>query len=187
MLNQCKSTILSNVLNDFVIPFLVGVTSYILIAKLDDWKNRKKHSRLGVAIIGSLIEEVKTGITILNQFQATNELPLTFIPTKSWSGNATVNDDILLRIIKVDKDVKHKHFPPSEILIHCKNYFEMMATQWNNNIILLEKNTPPEIVIGQAKGMLQHGNFLIAAQGVLAMLETTVKLLKANSQKTFPC
>ena len=178
--------ILSDFFNDFVIPFLVGVTSYILIAKIDDCKNRKKHSRLGVAIIGSLIEEVKTGIAIMNQFQATNELPLTFIPTKSWSGNATVNDDILLRIIEVDKDVKHKHFPPSEILIHCKNYFEMMATQWNNNIISLEKNTPPEIVIVQAKGMLQHGNFLIAAQGVLAMLETTKRLLNGNLVRFCP-
>lgn len=186
MCNQEQNSMLSEVLKDFVFPFLVGLTSYVLVAKIDEWKTRKKHSRLGVAIMASLIEEVKNGIGILNHFEASKDLPTTFIPNKSWSGTATVNDDVLLRIIEVDKDIKHEHYPPTDIRIHCKNYFDMMASQWNSNIMSLEKNTPQQIVIAQAQSMITNGKYLEAAQGVLAMLETTKKLLKNNSNKIIP-
>jgi hypothetical protein len=186
MSNQDESLILYEVLKELVLPFLVGLTSYLLVAKIDEWKSRKKHSRLGVAIMASLIEEVKTGISILNHFETSKELPILFIPNKSWYGNATVNDDVLLRIIEVDKVIKYKHFPPSEIRIHCKNYFEMMASQWNNNIMSLEKNTPPLNVIAQAQGMLTKGEYLKAAISVLAMLERTKELLKDNAKKVIP-
>ena len=73
----------------FVGPFFVGLTSYILIAKCDEWKTRKKQSKIGVSIIDSLIEEVNTGIRIFYQFNNQKDLPTAYLPNKSWSGIST--------------------------------------------------------------------------------------------------
>lgn len=170
----------------FVGPFFVGLTSYILIAKCDEWKTRKKQSKIGVSIIDSLIEEVNTGISIFHQFNNEKDLPTAYLPNKSWSGISTINDDVLLRIIEVSENINVNHFPPKEIRIHCKNYFEMIAGQWNANVQSINESTPNVIIINTADKLINQSRFLDAAIGVQKMLNQTRELLLKNSKKTFP-
>lgn len=185
MCHSQNNTIME-ILKGFIGPIFIGFLSYLLTAKLDDWKNRKKQSKLGVAIMDSLIEEVTNGIGILTHFQNSNELPTVFMPNKSWNGQSTINDEILLRIIEVSENIQPDNFPPKDIRIHCKNYFDMIAGQWNSNINSLEKNVSPQIVIATANGYVGERRFLEASLGVLGMLNQTRTLLLKNVKRTIP-
>lgn len=165
------------ILKDFVFPICVGLITYLLFAKLDDWKKRRSQSRLGVAIIDALIEEVKNGIEILDRFIKTQKPSGVALPRKSWSGMNTISDDVLLRIIEVSKDVTPEDFPPKDIRIHCKNYFDHMAPTWDT----IESGQPDWHK--RAAGLIRYPE---AAKGVLTMLEQTRKLLETNSNRMMP-
>ena len=49
-----------------VFPFFVAIACYVLFDRLGEWKQRRRTSKLGVAIIESLVEEVRNGLDILN-------------------------------------------------------------------------------------------------------------------------
>lgn len=178
---HCHSNFILEILKGISGPIFIGFLSYVITAKLDDSKNRRKQSKLGVAIMDSLIEEVENGVGILTQYQNSTELPTVFMPTKSWNGQTTINDEVLLRIIEAD------HFPPKDIRIHCKNYFDMIALQWNQNINSLEKGVPVALVISVARLLASNGSqTLEGSKGVLKMLQQTRTLLFNNSKTVIP-
>lgn len=182
---KSETNTLFEIFKNFVTPVAIGFVSYIITAKLDDWKNRKKQSKLGESIMDSLIEEVTTGVNILTNFNTNKELPTAYLPNKSWIGISTINDEILLRIIEVSEDVAAESFPSKEIRIHCKNYFDMITAQWNANIDSMI-NTPPDLIIARADDLVNGRRFLEAATSVLKMLIQTKKLLHDNSNQQFP-
>ena len=92
---------------------------------------------------------------------------------------ATINDDILLRIIEVSKDKIVGIYHPKDIRIHCKNYFDHITCSWNDNL-----SAPFNTLFAQ--NLIQKGGYLTAAKDVLIMLEQTQMLLLKNSKETFP-
>lgn len=171
---------LVEIVKDFIFPIGVGLITYLLFAKLDEWKKRRSQSRLGVAIIDALIEEVKNGIKILDRFIKTQQPSGSALPRKSWTGMNTISDDVLLRIIEVSKDVAPKNFPPKDIRIHCKNYFDHMAPTWD---IVESGQTGWESTAASA---ITTAKYPEAARGVLMMLEQTKGLLETNSRRMMP-
>jgi hypothetical protein len=175
-------------IENFLFPFLVAVLGYILIVKLDEWRKRKSYSRLGAVIIESLIEEVNTGITSLRTtrdvsngtVQKPNNYSIARLPRKSWNGMTTIPDEVLLRIIEVTKGVTPIHFPPREIRIHCKNYFDHMAPNWDQ--VVSNPTKSKEAIIHY----IEEGQYIQASEGVLNMLEQTRDLLEKNSARWFP-
>jgi len=168
------NTIVASVVDNFALPFAVAVVSYWLFAKNDEYKKRKNYSRLGVAIIDALIEEVQNGLKLLENAKNTGTVSADKLPRKSWSGMSTIPDDVLLRILEVSKKIKPIGFHPSEIRIHCKNYFEHMTTNWDG------------VISGKLSALHYLSTYPEAAKGVLAMLEQTKELLHENSTKLFP-
>lgn len=160
------------IIDNFALPFAVAVITYWLIKKHDERINRKNYSTLGVAIMESLLEEVNNGIKIMKNQQL---IPL---PVKSWNGIMTVSDDVLLRIIGVARNKKSIGFAPKEIRIHCKNYFEFMATNWETAI---KSNSPQNI-----QSLINQGKYVQAAEGVRDMLVQCRDLLEENAKKMFP-
>jgi hypothetical protein len=163
-----------------VFPFIVAVVTYLLFKRLDEWSNRRKYSRLGVAVIESLLEEVTNGVRILESFHKTREATSQLLPRRSWSGMNTISDEVLLRIIEVSKNIKPKGFHPREIRIHCKNYFEHMTFSWD--YVSYTKADWQKV----ANGFIDEGKYVEAAQNVKFMLVQTKELLERNSNKWFP-
>ena len=157
------------IVKSFLLPFVVATTTYWLFKRYDERDSRKQYSRLGVAIINSLLEEVNTGLTLMKN-SSSNPLP-----TKSWSGPSTIPDEVLLRIIAVARDRSAIAFKPEEIRIHCKNYFGHMAENWK---------TASEH--GSVESLLNQGQYVQSAEGVKAMLEQCRTLLEENAERWFP-
>jgi hypothetical protein len=167
-------TWIQNTVQNVLFPLLVGGLTYLLVAKLDEWKKRRSYSKLGAAIIESLIEEVKTGIAILDDVQ--NPQPTatpSLLPKKSWNGMTTIPDEVLLRIIEVSDKVIPKSFHPREIRIHCKNYFEHITSNWEQDLMT-------------GKWMLKANRYSIPMRKVLEMLTQTKHLLIMNSKRWMP-
>lgn len=163
---------IQTVIEKFITPIAVAVLTYWLFKKNDEYIKRRQHSTLGVAIMESLLEEVNNGIAIMSNQQ------LTPLPVKSWDGVKTISDDVLLRIIAVSKNTKPDGFPPREIRIHCKNYFEHMSANWEVAIqYVIQGNR------SQMEALLNEGQYLDAAEGVKKMLTQCKKLLEANAEK----
>jgi len=110
-------------------------------------------------IIASLIEEVRTGMEILNDAQNPEKTSSNPMPKKSWNGMTTFPDDVLLRIIEVSENVIPRGFPPIEIISHCKNYFEFITFNWESNVLLALGNGAANwkaIAIAFSQGILQQ-------------------------------
>ena len=84
------------ILTNILLPILVAVLTYILVDRLGEWKRRKMYSRLGVAIIESLQEEVDNGIKLMTdalnaaQDSSTTAPPPALLPKEELEWN--VND-----------------------------------------------------------------------------------------------
>ncbi len=170
-----------------LISAVISAVGYFAQNRLNERAKRKIASYLGVAILSTLVEEVKTGISVMEDIKnrlGTNSLAdsIPLLPTASWIGRKTINDDVLLRILAifVDQQDDDVHgFPSQEILIHCKNYFQHICVSINSNIRAL--NTK-----GLERQLLSQGNFIEAAKGVEAMLDHTRDGLQKNAQKMCP-
>lgn len=128
------------VIDDFLIPIGVAIATYIMVDRLGEWRKRRTYSRLGVAIIESLQEEIKNGIELMTNAlnatkdQSANAPPPALLPNRSWSGMSTIPDDVLLRIIETSANRQFDGFPPRECRIHCKNYFEHMCQNYLSSV-----------------------------------------------------
>lgn len=171
--NQNTQPLFGTITDKFILPFIVAVTTFLLLKKYDDYVKRRQYSILGIAIIDSLLEEVQSGLAILQNQQ---EL---LLPVKSWDGMSTIPDDVLLRIIATSKNVQPRHFPPKEIRIHCKNYFEHMSASWKN---ALSSNFRQD----DMQRLVTDGHFDQAAQGVITMLNQCKEFLELNAKRIFP-
>ena len=159
------------IIEKFIIPITIAVITYLLFKKHDEYIKRRQYSILGVAVMESLLEEVKNGIDIMNNLRSAT------LPVKSWDGTKTVSDDVLLRIIAVSEYIRPSGFPPREIRIHCKNYFEHMSTNWEG-----------AVKQGRAAmhNLVNNGQYVQAADGVKTMLIECKDLLEENSKRMFP-
>lgn len=171
---------MQTILEKAIIPIIVGSITFLLFRKIDEWKKRKSTSKLGVAVIDTLIEEVEKGIQIMNDMLDPNNQNKAFLPKNSWDKMNTISDEILLRIIEVSKNIKPESFSPSQIRIHCKNYF----THMNENYATIFADTTAWKVKGV--NLVINSKYLEAANKVLTMLIQTKMLLEVNSNKYFP-
>ena len=64
----------------------MGTVTYIVFRRLDEWKKRRSQSKLGVAVLASLIEEVKNGIIIMNTSISMAPKPQNQLPKKAGTG-----------------------------------------------------------------------------------------------------
>lgn len=132
------SFILKSLIIPLVVGILGGVGTYLLVSMFSKSGKKKDVKTLGIAIIESLIEEVNTGIIILEQAlkaareNETNILPKTVPPRKSWNGMNTIPDDVLIEIINKCQTKKYDGFHPKDIRSHCKNYFEHITANYDN-------------------------------------------------------
>ena len=172
----------------FLIPILVGAISYILTSKLNEWKNRRMQSKLGVAIIDSLIEEVNNGVNIYEASKLNEGVmgmpPFSNMPCASWKGMQTIPDEILLRLLILSENLEVNRtasFSINEIRSHLKNYFEHMCLNWNKWNMNKERSKVELI-----QEFIAIGQYDIAAKKVLQMLIEARVLLIENSKKKFP-
>lgn len=169
----------SLLLSSILAPFLTATLTYFVFGRLDDLKKEKRQSRLGASVLQTLEEEVKNGLKEMQrvfdmQDGSVPDNVLSFLPNKSWLGINTINDDVLIRILEVTKNVKMTGFPPSEIRIHTKNYFDMMVANWNDAISAKWHFTDIKRI---------YEKYPEAAQGVLNMLVNTRQLLEKDANR----
>jgi hypothetical protein len=163
-----------------LLPILIAVITYLLLNRLDEWRKRRNESILGMVILDSLKEEIKTGIEIINStLNSEDYMDPRNPPRASWTGMNTIPDDVLLRIISATKNVNPIGFHPKEIRIHCKNYFIHMLANWDE-----ARNT--KVFTPQAYIKLNFSRYGEAAKKVLDMIEQTREILQQNSKKLFP-
>ena len=163
-----------------ILPIIVALITYLLFRKLDEWKKRRSFSKLGIAIIDTLIEEVEAGIVIFKNMLDPNNNNTPLLPKNSWDKMNTIPDEVLLRIIEVSKNVKPKAFPPSSIRIHCKNYFTHMTQNFEN---IYNDSTARKT---KGVSLILNSKYLESAENVLIMLIQTKLLLTLNSKRWFP-
>ncbi len=180
-----------NLFYTVVLPILIAVATYWLQDTLGEYKKRRNYSRLGVAIIDTLLEEINTGVDIMTRaLQAVetsklNELPLSILPNNSWEGMTTITDEVLLRIIATSEAGKFEAFPPKECRMHCKNYFVNIKPQYDQ--ALTETIQRSEAGADWRKPLHDllsddGSKFLEASLKVKRMLEDARKLLEENAK-----
>jgi hypothetical protein len=172
--------LLKELIEKFIFPFLVAVTSYILLNRLTVWRERRDKSRLGVAILDALIEEVSNGVRIMEETPNLQNQPTTLLPRKSWNGMTTIPDDILLILLRVSNNVPPKGFVIRDIRIHCKNYFDHMTNTWDNSV------TNNQNWQANSLSLINNSKFVEAGNKVLLMLQQAKELLEKNSKKKIP-
>ena len=184
--SQVSTEPLSDFLKLFVAPVIVACLSYVAVSKLGDWKKNRLYSRLGVSIMDLLLEEVRTGIGILQDL-SNNIFKCETLPTACWTGVTTISDDLLVRILALDKHAKQATFHSSNIRIECKNYFEHMTKNVNSDLGLLAKRT---LTMAQIKAKYltegdKNPSYIFCAREVVKMIEETKMLLDKNSRSLF--
>ena len=169
---------------DIFAPILVAFIAYIFINKLDEWKRNQKYSRLGISILESILEEVRTGLRIMKDLlndKAKDE----FLPRACWNELPTISDEVLLRIIEVSRDNKFSPYHPKDIRIHCKNYFEHIVGNVNKGLQLIVDNKI-ELKIIKAKyftGDSENPSYIFCTEEVIKMLENSITLLQVNEKR----
>ena len=152
-----------------------------------EWRRRRNDSKLGAIIMESLLEEVRTGLGImqdtLQRIEARGRNPVPVpkaqLPCASWEGMNTIPDNVLLRVIATAEKVEPCGFPPSQVGIHCKNYFIHMCKTFND--VQYDADLQPLLSSGQ-----QNSDYIGLTRRVIDMLEQTKELLEENSTRRFP-
>jgi hypothetical protein len=183
------------VLRYFLLPILVAILTYVVVDRLGEWRKRRMYSKLGVVIIESLLEELRTGLRTMKQaLSAVNDPqaktpPRGLLPNKSWSGMSTIPDEVLLRIVEASTGLKSTGLPPREIRSHCKNFFTHMSENYQEALgrafacAASDKDWRTEL-----KGLLVGPGepYIEAAVSVERLLEDTRLLLMKNSRRLIP-
>ncbi len=185
-------TSIGYIVKSIVFPLVVAILGYIAVNRLGEWKDRKNTSILGIAIIDTLIEEVQTGLRIYKETyeRATAAGPIptgpiaTGIPPKSsWdNGMNTIPDKVLLRIIAASRNVEPASFPLVQIRSHCKNYFDIITTNFE---LAAQDQFSRERLKSVLDPSIEHG-LMKGTENVLKMLNQAKDVLADNSKKCFP-
>lgn len=179
----------------FLIPIIVAVLTYFIVDRLGVWRDRRMYSKLGIAIIESLQEEINTGIKVMtNMLDILHDEEATgpsanLLPTATWSGRDTIPNEVMIRIIEASTGRDYDDFPPKDSWIHCKNYFEHMSRRYNSAVEISlafsearrDWRTPFQNIIEN-----EGETFIDAAKKVHKMLEEAKTLLAKNAKAWFP-
>ena len=183
------------IIKNILVPIIVAVVTYFLVEGWGEYKKRRNYSRLGIAIIDSLLEEINTGITLMTAALNASENesivspPLSILPNSSWSGLSTIPDDVLLRILATSAKRSFKGFHPRECRIHCKNYFEFICGNYEvtrkQSLYLAAQGkdwrTPIKTrLVGEPNGYLEP------TRSVAQMLRDAKQLLEENTKRICP-
>ena len=178
-----------------VLPILIAIITYVLVDRLGEWKARRNDCKLGIAILDSLLGEIRTGLDIMRSTyaqaqQVAFKQPMDLLPTETWSGmQQTITDQVLLRIISVSKDITVPSFHPTAIRNVCKDYFTHMCANYKA-IILSTPATQQQSLSTQFLSLLggnpNQSKYIATTEQVIEMLELTKKLLDQNSKRWFP-
>ena len=171
---------------DLIIPVLVAFIVYIIADRLGEWKKRRMYSRLGVAVLHPVLEELRTGIRLMEALDeaARNRaarLPGGQLPVQIWEGNATISDEVLLRIVQTARRRNYNGFHPRECRIHCKRYFMNMCDNLNRVI------TSTLSLKGKQDAILaftdpERGDYLRSSRSVEQMLVDATDHLERNTR-----
>jgi hypothetical protein len=173
---------IQNLTETIFAPFIVAAVTYFLFGKVDELRKRKNFSKLGVAIIDTLIEEVESGRnSIRNILDPKNNVIPNPLPRKSWNGINTITDDVLLRIFAVSKKSKDVGFPAKEVRSHTKNYFDHMVPNWD--LVINEAAQGNDF---KSYAIATFSTYDQAATGVLDMLNHIKELLENNTKRIWP-
>lgn len=182
------------IVQNIIVPILIAVGTYIIVDKLGEWRKRQRYSRLGVAIIEALEEEVRSGIVVMtaalraSEDQSVQGPPINTLPQESWSGMSTIPDDVLFRIIETSINYRSEGFPLREIRIHCKNYFTHICDNYNRAVKQILSGEYQKDWRSFIRFLLidKPNEFVKAANEVYAMLASARDLLESNSKKLIP-
>jgi hypothetical protein len=183
------------IIKNILAPISVAVATYYVVNRLGENEKKKNYSRLGIAIIDSLLEEIDTGITVMTA--AMNALedksivipPGSLLPKRSWNGLSTIPDDVLLRILATSAKRSFKGFHPRDCRIHCKNYFgnicETYEYMLNQTVSIAVRGVDWRPPIKEMLGDDSH-QYLESTRGVAQMLRDAKQLLEENTKKICP-
>lgn len=187
-INQ-KYAVLANWVVAFGSMAAAGVALWIATVgyRREEWRRRRNDSTLGATIMESLLEEVRTGLGIMQdtlqriEAQGKNPVPVqkAQLPCASWEGMSTIPDNVLLRIIATADKVKPRGFPPSQVRIHCKNYFVHIRKNFDD--CKYDAGLQPLLSSGA-----QNGDYIGRTQSIIDMLEQAKELLEENSTRRLP-
>jgi hypothetical protein len=194
----CGQQIAQGFLWQGLVPILVALVAYVCTYKIGDWRDRKKYSKLGIAVIESLLEELNTGISIMERIEGAVNDPFAtapplnigeLLPSRTWSGPQTISDEVLLRIIETSRGRTEHGLPVTACRIHCKNYFDHMCGNYNHAVeaavaaIAAGNNWKLPFVPMLAR---PNGIYLEGARGVRDMLNRAREQLEANAKRWIP-
>lgn len=176
-----------------LISFIVAIATYMAEAQLGEWKKRRDASRLGVAIIDALLEDVRTGIRVMTEIRdqlVTNDMlaePIGYLPTSSWAGMLTITDDVLLRVLAVGSLAiieTPDTYPISQIRTRCRNYFEHGCEHVNAQLRLPSIPRNIRDAIRTALGVRNPEDSVIKnAKKTADMLERARQVLARNADQ----
>ena len=180
------------VLADWAVAFGTLLASAVALwvavvgSRREEWRRRKNDSILGAVIIASLLEEVRTGLGVMESNLTKITLRkqpssgvLLLLPAASWEGMRTIPDNVLLRIVATARGIQPRAFPPTEIRTHCKNYFVHIkgnVGRWRTPIRMQQ-------FLSSGPG---NDDYIEATRKVITMLGQTMELLEKNARRWFP-
>lgn len=171
----------------FAIPF--GALGFFLTSELAERRKNRMSSKIGFYVLSGLIEEISTGIYIMESFEQTQRMTRANMPSTNWIGVNTISDEILLRIIETTKN-RDNSAEIGMIRNHCKNYFSNIVVTWNNNI---ESFYDPDSIMKEDKIQYalrmvsdSHFQFLMSSRFILGLLIAARSELLINSKRRFP-
>ena len=179
-----------------IIPVGLGVLGYFCTLGWATMLDRKNQSKLGVAILDALAEELQNGIRIMGDLLKAaeskdyNTVSLAKLPRASWAGMTTIPDSVLLRILAMADKLPVEGFNVRNIRIHCKNYFEHVCVNYDQLIAKkipdakrLQDNTWCDLINKWLANEDEEKNHLKSAKNVLAMVKNARNALEKNSKK----
>ena len=188
-LTNPKYLVLANWVVAFGSMAAAGVALWIATVgyRREEWRRRRNDSTLGATIMESLLEEVRTGLGImqdtLQRIEARGKNPVPVpraeLPWASWERMSTIPDNVLLRIIATADKVEPRGFPPSQVRIHCKNYFVHMRRNFNN--CKYDADLQPLLSSGE-----RNGDYIGLTRRIIDMLEQAKELLEENARRRLP-
>lgn len=183
-------------LTSVVLPMIVAVLTFLASDRLTDGKKRQEQSKLGVAVLQSLEEEIVTGIATMKQaLAASHDLstllpPGSLLPSKTWSGMQTISDDVFMRLIEVSESEPTQGFPLRECRTHLKNYFDHIVGNVNAATAAAatfgaDRDLQWRAVLNRAIGDEATG-YIASSEKVLTMVRHGQALLAANARRFRP-
>lgn len=168
-----------------IAPIFVAFIAYYVFGQIDERKKRRIYSLLGVELLTILIDEIGTGFEIMKEpLKPTDNPQPNPLPLKSWNGISTIQNEMLIRIFEVSKDIPDFEYHPSRIRIHTKNYYEYMIPNWEKMVeetwIESKFDSEKEYIIDFKL------NYVKGTHDLLQMLKETHKLLNQNVKRIFP-